>query len=27
MKVWVNGVMVYENKQSLKKYPGVFAGR
>jgi len=27
MKVWVNGVMVYEDKQSLKKYPGVFAGR
>jgi N-acyl-D-aspartate/D-glutamate deacylase len=27
LKVWVNGVMVYEDKQSLKKYPGVFAGR
>ncbi len=23
-QVWVNGVLVYKNKQSLKQYPGVF---
>lgn len=25
--VWVNGTAVYQDKQSLKKYPGVFVGR
>ena len=27
LKVWVNGTPVYENKQFLGKYPGVFVGR
>ncbi|CAN5509572.1 hypothetical protein BH10BAC2_BH10BAC2_37230 [soil metagenome] len=27
IKVWVNGVMVYDNKQSTKKYPGEFIRR
>lgn len=26
-KVWVNGVCVFENSQSTKKYPGVFVSR
>ncbi|MEO5889337.1 MAG: serine hydrolase [Ferruginibacter sp.] len=27
LKVWVNGVLVYADKTSLKKYPGEFIGR
>ena len=27
IKVWVNGVIVYENKQSTKKFPGKFVNR
>jgi N-acyl-D-aspartate/D-glutamate deacylase len=26
LNVWVNGIMVYQNKTSLKKYPGQFIG-
>lgn len=27
LKVWVNGVLVYNDKKSLQKYPGEFVGR
>jgi len=27
LKVWVNGVLVYDNKQSTQKFPGVFIER
>lgn len=27
IKVWVNGVLVYENKQATKKYPGEFIAK
>lgn len=27
LKVWVNGVLVFDNKQSTQKYPGEFIGR
>ena len=26
-KVWVNGICVFENQQSTKKFPGVFISR
>ena len=25
--VWVNGVLVYQDKQSTKQYPGMFVGK
>ena len=27
LKVWVNGVLVYNDKTALQKYPGEFVGR
>ncbi len=27
LKVWVNGVLVYKDKNTLQKYPGEFIGR
>jgi len=27
LKVWVNGVLVYKDKNTLLKYPGEFIGR
>ena len=27
LKVWVNGVLVYKDKNSLQKFPGEFVGR